>query len=289
MEEHEFPTLRAIEDVYEKVQVVGQGTYGRVYKAVTKREPEVYVAVKKIRPLSEREGFPVTAIREIKILKSLDHPNVIKLKEIVTSKKQQIYMVLEYMDHDLRGLVAEHRLEFSTEQVKCYMKQLLEGLKYCHENGVLHRDLKASNLLVNNAGILKLADFGLARTFSDSVPRYTNNVITLWFRPPELLLGATQYGPAIDMWSVGCIFVELLTGRPLFPGKSEQDQLDLIFNLCGTPTLDANSDRACVWPEVVDLPLWKLRDWPCYERILRGKFLLCVKKRQVCNIHCQIS
>jgi len=178
--------------------------------------------------------------------------------EIVTSKgktekkgQQGIYMVFEYMDHDLTGLMLSEgrRWNPSQAQIKCYMKQLLEGLHYCHTNGVLHRDIKGSNLLMNNKGEVKLADFGLARPFTEQQGQYTNRVITLWYRPPELLLGAVQYGPAIDMWSVGCILTELLGGRAIFPGKNEVDQLELIFKVCGTP----NEHN---WPDVDKQPWW---------------------------------
>ncbi|XP_022880663.1 cyclin-dependent kinase C-1-like [Olea europaea var. sylvestris] len=206
------------------------------------------VALKKIRMDNEKEGFPITAIREIKILKKLQHENVIKLKEIVTSPgpevedqgkpdgnkyKGNIYMVFEYMDHDLTGLADRPGLRFTIPQIKCYMKQLLTGLHYCHVNQVLHRDIKGSNLLIDNEGNLKLADFGLARSYSsDHNANLTNRVITLWYRPPELLLGATKYGPAVDMWSVGCIFAELLNGKPILPGKNEVRTLLHIFSPC---------------------------------------------------------
>ncbi|KAJ6814679.1 cyclin-dependent kinase C-2 [Iris pallida] len=207
--------------------------------------------------------FPITAIREIKILKKLHHENVIQLKEIVTSPgpekdeqgrpdgnkyKGSIYMVFEYMDHDLTGLSDRPGLRFTVPQIKCYMRQLLTGLHYCHVNQVLHRDIKGSNLLIDNEGNLKLADFGLARSFaSDHNGNLTNRVITLWYRPPELLLGTTKYGPAVDMWSVGCIFAELLYGKPILPGKNEPEQLTKIFELCGTPD-EIN------WPGVSKIP-----------------------------------
>eukprot|EP00741_Cyanophora_paradoxa_P019480 tig00021127_g18805.t1 len=243
-------------DIFEKVEQIGEGTYGQVYRCKNKQTGEI-VALKKVRMDNEKEGFPITAIREIKILRQLDHSNVIKLKEIVTSavtdysrNKGSIYMVFEYMDHDLTGLM-DTGIKFTAPQIKCYMKQLLEGLHYCHTNQVLHRDIKGSNLLIDNKGQLKLADFGLARPYNDQNKDYTNRVITLWYRPPELLLGATSYGPAIDMWSVGCIFAELLTRRPLFPGKNEIDQLDQIFKKCGTP--DEQS-----WPEASKLPWYHM-------------------------------
>ncbi|MFS7897126.1 putative protein-serine/threonine kinase CMGC-CDK-CRK7-CDK9 family [Helianthus anomalus] len=236
--------------------------FSQVYMAREIRTGEI-VALKKIRMDNEREGFPITAIREIKILKKLHHENVIKLKEIVTSpgpeKDEQgrpdgnkykggIYMVFEYMDHDLTGLADRPGMRFTVPQIKCYMRQLLTGLHYCHVNQVLHRDIKGSNLLIDNEGNLKLADFGLARSFSnDHNGNLTNRVITLWYRPPELLLGTTKYGPAVDMWSVGCIFAELLHGKPIFPGKDEPEQISKIFELCGAPD-EVN------WPGVSKIP-----------------------------------
>ncbi|KAK6936900.1 Protein kinase domain [Dillenia turbinata] len=249
-------------DCFEKLEQIGEGTYGQVYMAREIKTGEI-VALKKIRMDNEREGFPITAIREIKILKKLRHENVIKLKEIVTSPgpekddqgrgdgnkyKGGIYMVFEYMDHDLTGLADRPGMRFSVPQIKCYMRQLLTGLHYCHVNQVLHRDIKGSNLLIDNEGNLKLADFGLARSFSnDHNGNLTNRVITLWYRPPELLLGTTKYGPAVDMWSVGCIFAELLHGKPIFPGKDEPEQLNKIFELCGSPD-EVN------WPGVSKIP-----------------------------------
>eukprot|EP01120_Amphizonella_sp_Union-15-10_P005906 TRINITY_DN1817_c0_g5_i1.p1 TRINITY_DN1817_c0_g5~~TRINITY_DN1817_c0_g5_i1.p1 ORF type:complete len:470 (+),score=52.15 TRINITY_DN1817_c0_g5_i1:33-1412(+) len=245
-------------DVYHKMEQIGEGTYGQVYKARNIHTNEI-VALKKIRMDNEKEGFPITAIREIKILKELNQVNIVKLKDIVTSKsaedkkkKGSIYLVFEYMEHDLAGLIELHsHMGFREDQIKCYMKQLLEGLHYLHTNNVLHRDIKASNLLISDRGVLKLADFGLARPISKrGSGLYTNNVITLWYRPPELLLGAQEYGSSVDCWSVGCILAELLWKKPIFPGKTEIDQIDLIFRLCGSPTDDT-------WPDAKVLPWFK--------------------------------
>ncbi|KAJ3707684.1 hypothetical protein LUZ61_011389 [Rhynchospora tenuis] len=261
-------------DCFEKLEQIGEGTYGQVYMAKETRTGEI-VALKKIRMDNEREGFPITAIREIKILKKLHHQNVIQLKEIVTSPgpekdeqgrpaegnkyKGNIYMVFEYMDHDLTGLSDRPGMRFSIPQIKCYMRQLLTGLHYCHVNQVLHRDIKGSNLLIDNEGNLKLADFGLARCFSgDQNANLTNRVITLWYRPPELLLGSTKYGPQVDMWSVGCIFAELLHSKPILPGKNEPEQLRKIFELCGTPD-ESN------WPGVTKMP-WYNNLKPAHPR-----------------------
>ncbi|KAK9684519.1 hypothetical protein RND81_10G215300 [Saponaria officinalis] len=175
--------------------------------------------------------------REILILRRLDHPNVMKLEGIVASKLScSLYLVFEYMDHDLSGLVSCPDIKFTDSQVKCYMKQLLSGIEHCHSRGVMHRDIKGSNLLVNNEGILKVADFGLANFCSTSRRQpLTSRVVTLWYRPPELLLGATDYGPSVDIWSVGCVFAEILLGKPLLQGRTEVEQLHKIFKLCGSP------------------------------------------------------
>jgi serine/threonine protein kinase len=230
-----------------------------VYKAKDRHTNEL-VAMKKIRMGSEKEGVPITAIREIKLLRDMQHENVIKVKEVVSSKensynrgKGSVYIVFEFMDHDLMGLMDTANMSFTVPQIKCFTKQLLAGLHYCHKRNIMHRDIKGSNLLINNAGVLKLGDFGLSRSFNEKDPsyRYTNRVVTLWYRPPELLLGAVVYGPAIDMWGAGCIMGELLTKRPLFPGKNERDQMDKVFELCGTP-LEA------VWPGVSSLPYYNM-------------------------------
>lgn len=238
-----FGGCRGIEGTYRKIKQIGEGTYGQVYLAEEIATGDL-VALKKIRMDSEREGFPITAIREIKLLSHLSHPNVIRLREIVRSQvhavnqmKGSIYMVCDYMDHDLTGLMERRNYKFTIPQIKCYMKQLLSGLTYCHSCKVLHRDLKASNLLINNEGQLKLADFGLARPFKEASQggKLTNRVITLWYRPPELILGSENYGPEVDIWSCGCILAELILGKPLFPGKDEADQMDKISQVLGSP------------------------------------------------------
>ncbi|GFP87452.1 probable serine/threonine-protein kinase at1g54610 [Phtheirospermum japonicum] len=178
--------------------------------------------------------------REIMILRRLDHPNIIKLEGLVTSRSScNIYLVFEYMEHDVSGLLSSPEITFTEAQVKCYMKQLLSGLEHCHSRGVMHRDIKGANLLVDNEGVLKIADFGLANfcNFSQRQP-LTSRVVTLWYRPPELLLGSTDYGESVDLWSVGCLFAELLIGKPILQGRTEVEQLHKIFKLCGSPPED---------------------------------------------------
>ncbi|XP_048138414.1 probable serine/threonine-protein kinase At1g54610 isoform X4 [Rhodamnia argentea] len=209
-------------DTFQKLDKIGEGTYSNVYKArdlVTGKT----VALKKVRfDNLEAESIKFMA-REILVLTRLDHPNVIKLEGLVTSRLSSgLYLAFEYMEHDLSGIAARQNGKFTEPQVKCYMRQLLSGLEHCHNRDVLHRDIKCSNLLIDNEGTLKIADFGLA-TFYDPEREQvmTNKVVTLWYRAPELLLGATSYGIGIDLWSAGCILAELLYGKPIMPGRTE--------------------------------------------------------------------
>ena len=231
---------------------LGEGTFGEVHKAESRHSGQI-VAMKKILMHNEKDGFPITALREIKLLKMLSHPNVLKLEEMAVErikgegrKKAVMYMVTPYMDHDLSGLLENPSVQFNEPQIKCYMLQLLEGVAYLHASKILHRDMKAANLLINNQGILQIADFGLARPYDENPPRsgkgsgeatrdYTTLVVTRWYRPPELLLQLRRYTSAIDMWGVGCVFGEMFKGKPILPGNSDVNQIQLIFDLMGSP------------------------------------------------------
>ncbi|KAI9488922.1 kinase-like domain-containing protein [Zychaea mexicana] len=226
---------------YQLQHKLGEGTFGEVHKGIHKSSGAI-VALKRILMHNEREGIPITAIREIKILKQLHHKNIVPLTDLAVErgdpvKKEQgsIYMVFPYMDHDLAGLLENPSVRLTTPQIKTYVKQLLEGTAYLHHNKILHRDIKAANLLINNEGILQIADFGLARGIEDEDKEYTSCVVTRWYRPPELFLGERRYTSAIDMWGVGCIVGELLRGRPILQGTDDTDQLRRIFHLCGSP------------------------------------------------------
>ncbi|OQR90288.1 cyclin-dependent kinase [Achlya hypogyna] len=242
---------------YTIIDKVGSGTYGEVYKCQHKITKDI-VALKKLRQEVEKNGFPITSIREMKILKQLKHPNIVELKEIVSKqdppkdgKKPPLYFAFEYMEHDLSGLLNHEKMpRFSRTQVQCYMRQLLTGVAFMHGHKIMHRDIKASNLLLNNEGMLKIADFGLSRYWNEvnaKGGRYTNKVVTLWYRPPELLMGSTSYDYSIDIWSVGCIFAELLLGRAPMQGRNELEQLQCIYGLVGVPTREN-------WPNYDKLP-----------------------------------
>ncbi|XP_057455700.1 probable serine/threonine-protein kinase At1g54610 [Lotus japonicus] len=224
---------------FERLDKIGQGTYSNVYRARDLEQNKI-VALKKVRFDNLQPESVRFMAREIHILRRLDHPNVIKLEALVTSRMScSLYLVFEYMEHDLAGLASHTGMKFTEAQVKCYMQQLLRGLDHCHSCGVLHRDIKGPNLLIDNNGILKIADFGLASFFDpNQIQPLTSRVVTLWYRPPELLLGATYYGTAVDLWSTGCILAEMYAGKPIMPGRTEVEQLHKIFKLCGSPSED---------------------------------------------------
>uniref|UniRef100_A0A8C7MCP6 cyclin-dependent kinase n=1 Tax=Oncorhynchus kisutch TaxID=8019 RepID=A0A8C7MCP6_ONCKI len=219
-------------ETYVKLDKLGEGTYATVYKGRSKLTDNL-VALKEIR-LEHEEGAPCTAIREVSLLKDLKHANIVTLHDIIHTQKS-LTLVFEYLDKDLKQYLEDCGNSIHMHNVKLFLFQLLRGLNYCHRRKVLHRDLKPQNLLINDRGELKLADFGLARAKSIPTKTYSNEVVTLWYRPPDILLGSTDYSTQIDMWGVGCIFYEMSTGRPLFPGSTVEEELHFIFKLLGTP------------------------------------------------------
>lgn len=248
---------------FEKLAKIGQGTFGEVFKARCKKTKKL-VALKKVLMENEKEGFPITALREIKILQLLKNENIINLIEICRSKvtsynrmRATFYLVFDFCEHDLAGLLSNVQVKFSLGEIKKVMQQLLNSLYFIHSNKVLHRDMKAANILITKHGVLKLADFGLARAFSmkGQPNRYTNRVVTLWYRPPELLLGERNYGPPVDLWGAGCIMAEMWTRSPIMQGNTEQHQLQLISQLCGSITPE-------VWPDVENLEHYTKVDLP---------------------------
>jgi len=245
-------------DGYESTgDLIGQGAYGVVYRGTSRATGEV-VAIKKISFAdSVRDGgVPCNVIREIGLLMELKHPNVVRLMNVIQASAGSLYLIFEYIDRDLKKFMDDSQTStdmtkrhgLRAPMVKSFLKQILSGVGFCHTYRILHRDLKPHNLLISGDGrTLKLADFGLARLFALPNGPLTQEVVTLWYRAPEVLLGDDRYGTFIDVWSIGCIFGEMITGFPMFPGRSDIDQIFKIFQRRGTPTDD-------IWPEVSRLP-----------------------------------
>uniref|UniRef100_A0A8C6PRQ8 mitogen-activated protein kinase n=1 Tax=Nothobranchius furzeri TaxID=105023 RepID=A0A8C6PRQ8_NOTFU len=247
LHEYNFGSCRSVRE-FEKFNRIGEGTYGIVYRARDTKSDEI-VALKKVRMDKEKDGIPISSLREMTLLLRLRHPNIVELKEVVVgSHLESLFLVMSYCEQDLASLLENMQTPFSEAQVKCIILQLLRGLEYLHHNFIIHRDLKVSNLLMTDKGCVKIADFGLARMYGIPQQPMTPRVVTLWYRAPELLLGTKTQTTALDMWAVGCILAELLAHKPLLPGTSEIQQVDLIVQLLGTPNEN-------IWPGFSKLPL----------------------------------
>ncbi|TLS29801.1 hypothetical protein PpBr36_00330, partial [Pyricularia pennisetigena] len=234
---------------FQQLEKLGEGTYATVFKGRNRHTGEL-VALKEIH-LDSEEGTPSTAIREISLMKELKHENIVGLHDVIHTENK-LMLVFEHMDGDLKKYMDTKgdRGALQPMVIKSFMYQLLKGIDFCHQNRVLHRDLKPQNLLINNKGALKLGDFGLARAFGIPVNTFSNEVVTLWYRAPDVLLGSRTYNTSIDIWSAGCIMAEMFTGRPLFPGTTNEDQIVRIFRIMGTP-----SERT--WPGFSQFPEYK--------------------------------
>ena len=236
-------------DQYIKEGKLGEGTYGVVYKCKDK-ETGNYVALKKVRLENEDEGIPSTSIREISILKQMHHPNIVNLIDLIHGEKR-LFLVFEYLNYDLKKFLDLNGAPLKPELVKSYLYQLVLAIKYCHSRRILHRDLKPQNLLLDTNGIIKVGDFGLARAFGIPIKTLTHEILTLWYRAPEILLGQKEYSTPVDIWSIGLIFFEMAHRKPLFAGDCEIDQIFKIFQMYGTPTEKT-------WPGITKLPEFKL-------------------------------
>lgn len=233
---------------YEKISFLGEGQFATVYKARDVTNGMI-VAVKKIKVGSRTEakdGINRTAIREIKFLRDLKHPNVIGLLDVF-GYKSNVSLVFDFMDTDLEIVIKDSQIVLIPAHVKAYMIMTLQGLDYLHSNWILHRDLKPNNLLINSKGVLKIGDFGLAKNYGSPNKVYSHQVVTRWYRAPELIFGAKIYSTGIDIWAVGCILAELLLRVPFLPGETDLDQLNQIFKVLGSPSEED-------WPHVSTLP-----------------------------------
>jgi cyclin-dependent kinase 7 len=218
---------------------LGEGTYAVVYKGHLRDNPSKFVAIKKIKVIADyKDGLTMDAIREVKYLQELSHPNIIALLSVFSTKDQNLNLVLEFLPlGDLEMLIKDStNVHYTLADIKAWMGMLTRGVWFCHENFVLHRDIKPNNLLIAADGEVKLADFGLARSFADPYVNMTHNVITRWYRPPELFYRARYYSGAVDIWSVGCVFAELILRIPFMAGNTDIHQLELICQAIGTPT-----------------------------------------------------
>jgi len=245
---------------YVQLEKLGEGTYATVYKGRSRATNEI-VALKEIH-LDAEEGTPSTAIREISLMKELKHVNIVRLHDVIHSETKLV-LIFEYCDRDLKKYMDAHgeRGALDPVTVRSFMYQLLKGTAFCHENRVLHRDLKPQNLLINKKGELKIGDFGLARAFGVPVNTFSNEVVTLWYRAPDVLLGSRTYSTSIDIWSCGCIFAEMISGVPLFRGRDNQDQLLHIMRIIGSP------DERTLRKLAADSPEITIKQFPRYPKI----------------------
>ncbi|KAG9103573.1 negative regulator of the PHO system [Ceratobasidium sp. 370] len=242
---------------YVQLEKLGEGTYATGRSRTTNE----IVALKEIH-LDAEEGTPSTAIREISLMKELKHVNIVRLHDVIHTETKLV-LIFEFCEQDLKKYMDTHgeRGALDPGTVRSFMFQLLKGTAFCHDNRVLHRDLKPQNLLINRKGELKLGDFGLARAFGVPVNTFSNEVVTLWYRAPDVLLGSRTYNTSIDVWSCGCIFAEMITGVPLFRGRDNQDQLLNIMRIIGTP------DERVLRKIAADSPEIQLKQYPRYPKV----------------------
>lgn len=287
-----------LEELYafDKRDLIGEGAYGLVYRARDRSAPHRLVAVKQMKMSREGVGIPHDAYREIRILQELQHENLIRLERVLLKpSKGEVALVYDYADHDLSDIIRFHRgkTPCNPRVVKSILHQVLQGLAFLHRNWVMHRDMKPANILIMGdsspePGHVKIADLGLARIFQSPARKLSKDgdVVTIWYRAPELLLGSQHYTRAIDMWAVGCIFAELLLAQPLFPGDEikgtnfQSDQLRRIFAVLGKPD-------AAQWPDVVECPLWdKVDAWRNdeYRNRLAEKVPIGATQRSALNL-----
>lgn len=261
--------IRSLGDRFFNLQKIGSGTYGQVFVAVDSKTKKK-VAIKRIRVTEADEGIPSTSIREISLLKELNHDGIVNMQDCFYMEGR-LFLIFEYCDFDLKKVMDiyyEKGVQFPRKAIKSVMYQLLKGMAYLHSRRIIHRDLKPQNILISKQFKSKICDFGLARGYNIPLRPYTHEVITLWYRAPEILLGQKKYTDSVDMWSLGCIFAELMIGDALFPGDSEIDELMKIFEVLGTPSKNN-------WKDGTKLPAFSEKKWPKWKI---NKLAYCVRE-----------
>ena len=226
---------KKIADRYLVISKLGEGAYGKVYLAEDLKNKNQKMAIKQLKPSSVEEGVPISSLREISLLKELSHVNIVKLMDVV-HLPTNIALVFEYVDTDLKIMLKQKNKGLEPKLYKSFLYQLLKGIQHIHRMKILHRDIKSENLLISADNVLKITDFGLARGYGLPIRNFRNDVVSLWYRSPDILLGNEEYERSVDMWSIGCIFVEMVNGGILFKGFSEKEQVRKIFEILGTPT-----------------------------------------------------
>ena len=257
---------KKIADRYQIISKLGEGAYGNVYLAEDLKNKNMKVAVKQLKSSSVEEGVPISSLREISLLKELSHVNIVKLMDVV-HLQNNIVLVFEYVETDLKIMLKKNKNKgLEPKLYKSFLYQLLKGIQHIHRMKILHRDIKSENLLISKDNKLKITDFGLARGYGLPIKNFRNDVVSLWYRAPDILLGNENYERSVDMWSVGCIFAEMVLGNILFKGYSEKEQVRKIFEILGTPTEKT-------YPMYMEYSEWKKETWEVYHPQDLKKFL----------------
>ena len=248
---------KKIADRYLVISKLGEGAYGKVYLAEDLKNKNLRVAVKQLKSSSVEEGVPISSLREISLLKELSHINIVKLMDVV-HLQNNIVLVFEYVETDLKIMLKKNNNKgLEPKLYKSFLYQLLKGIQHIHKMKILHRDIKSENLLISKDNKLKITDFGLARGYGLPIKNFRNDVVSLWYRAPDILLGNENYERSVDMWSIGCIFAEMVNGSILFKGFSEKEQVRKIFEIFGTPTEKT-------YPMYMEYSGWKDENWEVY-------------------------
>jgi cyclin-dependent kinase len=257
---------KKIADRYQIISKLGEGAYGNVYLAEDLKNKNMKVAVKQLKSSSVEEGVPISSLREISLLKELSHVNIVKLMDVV-HLQNNIVLVFEYVETDLKMMLKKNKNKgLEPKLYKSFLYQLLKGIQHIHRMKILHRDIKSENLLISKDNKLKITDFGLARGYGLPIKNFRNDVVSLWYRAPDILLGNESYERSVDMWSIGCIFAEMVLGTILFKGFSEKEQVRKIFEILGTPTEKT-------YPMYMGYSEWKKDTWEVYYPQDLKKFL----------------